>query len=46
MEESALMMECRHSNILPLVAAFHDENGGLAAIAMPRGDHDLQHELQ
>ncbi len=39
------MMECRHENILPLVATFEDENGGLAAIAMPRGDHDLHDEL-
>ena len=39
------MMECRHENILPLVATFQDEKGGLAAIAMPRGDYDLIHEL-
>ena len=45
-EEAALMSECSHQNILPLVARVHDKDGGLAAIAMPRGIHDLHRELE
>ncbi|BDA48832.1 probable serine/threonine-protein kinase 33 at C-terminar half [Coccomyxa sp. Obi] len=44
-EEATLMSECRHENILPLVAEIQDGNGGLSAIAMPRGDRDLFAEL-
>ncbi|BDA48834.1 probable PR5-like receptor kinase [Coccomyxa sp. Obi] len=44
-EEARFMSECRHENILPLVATIQDDNSGLFAIAMPRGDHDLHDEL-
>ncbi len=39
------MSECRHPNILPLVGVIQNDSGHLAAIAMPRGDHDLRSEL-
>ncbi|CAL8463300.1 g2834 [Coccomyxa elongata] len=44
--EAALMAELRHPNLVQCVAAIHDDAGRLAAYGMPRGQHDLWHELQ